>query len=60
MDRMNSSNRTANLGFKQCVGKSCTKQGVIELRIRFINKTGWFCESCKKELETHELVMPSK
>ena len=31
---------------KNCVGRNCEKIGTIILKLRFLNKTGIFCEVC--------------
>jgi hypothetical protein len=36
--------------YKQCAGKDCSRQGSHCLRIHFINKHGWFCDSCRNLL----------
>jgi hypothetical protein len=43
--------------FKPCAGKGCNNLGVHRLSIIYINKTGLFCETCKKELERCGLVI---
>ncbi len=46
--------------FKICVGKGCNNVGLHSLSIIYINKTGLFCETCKKELEKCGLVFLGK
>ena len=33
-----------------CAGNGCAKLGTEPFEIIYLNKTGWFCESCKKDL----------
>lgn len=37
-------------GYKQCVGKACQNEGKIALTIQYLNKIGYFCESCSEDL----------
>jgi hypothetical protein len=43
---MNSNTCSAKQEYKTCAGKGCSENGHHYLKIRFINKYGWFCESC--------------
>jgi hypothetical protein len=54
---MNSTNQYAIQEYKQCAGKGCPKQGIRHLKIRYINKFGWFCDSCKTNLMAENLVI---
>ncbi len=45
---MNSSINNTDQQYKQCAGKNCFRDGKYELKILFINKTGYFCEPCSK------------
>lgn len=47
-------------GYKICAGKGCNNIGNHVLSIIYINKSGLFCETCKKELEKCGLVLLSK
>ena len=42
--------------YKQCAGKDCPELGVHYLRIRFIKKCGWFCDSCRNTLLDDKLA----
>jgi hypothetical protein len=43
--------------FKQfCVGRGCNKKGVRQLVIKFVHKTGWFCDTCAADLVRLGLV----
>lgn len=37
-------------GYKECAGKGCQNNGIIILTVLYINKRGYFCESCAKDL----------
>ena len=39
-----------------CAGKGCSYNASYLLKIRYINKSGWFCESCKAVLENNGLI----
>jgi hypothetical protein len=41
---------------KQCAGRNCSKSGINPLNIIYINKIGWFCDDCKKDLLDLKLV----
>jgi hypothetical protein len=51
-----SNNKNATLGYKSCAGKNCKKKGIHYLRIRFVKKFGWFCDSCKDFLIEDKLI----
>jgi hypothetical protein len=42
--------------YKYCAGKGCTKEGIHSLRIKYIKKQGWFCDSCRDALVDDELT----
>lgn len=42
--------------YKPCAGKGCKKRGTHYLKIRFLKKFGWFCDSCKEFLIQNKLV----
>ena len=53
------SNNTSDNGvqeYKVCAGKGCNNIGIHNLMIIYINKRGYFCNSCKIELEKLCLV----
>lgn len=37
--------------FSVCAGRSCNNKGIHPIRIIYINKTGFFCDNCKKDIE---------
>lgn len=45
---MNSIINSTDQQYKQCAGKNCVREGKYELKILYINKTGYFCECCSK------------
>lgn len=45
---------------KLCAGNGCGREGIHQLTIIFLNKVGWFCDSCKNELVTAGLVVENK
>jgi hypothetical protein len=42
-----------------CAGLNCINQGFHRLKIRYIDKYGTFCNSCKTDLEQSGLVCES-
>ena len=46
----------ANKEYNPCAGKSCDAYGKYQLKILYINKTGWFCDSCAQTLKKLKLV----
>ena len=53
---MNSNNLNASEEFKRfCAGKGCDKRAVKQMVIKFVHKTGWFCDSCAAELTELDL-----
>jgi hypothetical protein len=40
----------------KCAGKGCDNIGNILLKIKFINKLGYFCSSCADDLLHYELA----
>ena len=41
---------------QECAGKDCRNRGIHLLKVRFLNKSGLFCDSCKNDLVSHDLV----
>jgi hypothetical protein len=39
-----------------CAGKRCPNKGTFQLTIIYLNRKGWFCNSCKQELTKDGLV----
>jgi hypothetical protein len=42
--------------FKICAGKECNNEATIKLKIRYIKRVGYFCESCHTELKNLDLI----
>ena len=36
--------------YKKCYGLHCNKIAKRRLRILYINKSGWFCDDCSRDL----------
>jgi hypothetical protein len=36
--------------YKDCAGKDCKRKGMTLLRIKYLQKTGYFCNFCTSEL----------
>jgi hypothetical protein len=57
---MNSTSNNASLEYKNCAGKGCDRVGRTILKIRYLNKTGLFCEYCVNELIAADLATKVK
>ncbi len=42
--------------YKECFGRRCTNAGTNNLKIKYIKKYGWFCNTCKQHLQKEDLV----
>jgi hypothetical protein len=42
---------------KICAGNGCSNEGKHPLTIIYLNKKGWFCDSCKYDLLIDGLVV---
>lgn len=42
--------------FKECAGKNCHNDAIVKLKVKFIRKIGFFCESCSLELKALDLI----
>ncbi|MBA2267167.1 MAG: hypothetical protein H0W19_02355 [Nitrosopumilus sp.] len=53
-----SSNITSKkvIPYNICAGKNCHGKGIYYLRIMYINKCGWLCETCRNDLELNGLI----
>lgn len=49
-------NNRASKGIVNCAGNGCKRKGKIYLRILFVNKSGWFCTFCERDLKEIGLV----
>jgi hypothetical protein len=46
-----------NLKYKNsCYGRNCYGVGTNQLKVLYINKIGWFCDTCTQTLKDLELV----
>lgn len=41
---------------RPCAGKKCRSQGTHYLEIKYLYKSGWFCDSCTEKLVTDGLL----
>jgi hypothetical protein len=42
--------------YDRCAGKNCHNIGIYSLRVVYLNRKGWFCDSCKDGLISAGLV----
>ena len=56
LDSINQHRKDVHQGYKECAGKKCQNVGIHSLNIRYVYKRGWFCDSCKANLVTENLV----
>jgi hypothetical protein len=54
---MNPIKQEASQEYKECAGKGCQNAGIHYLKIVFLNKRGWFCDSCKSSLIADNLCI---
>jgi hypothetical protein len=40
-----------------CAGQRCSKKGVHQLTIIYLNRKGWFCNTCKQDLVKEGLAL---
>jgi hypothetical protein len=57
---MNSTSDNGSLEYKKCAGKGCDRVGRTILKVRYINKTGFFCDCCVNDLITADLAIKVK
>lgn len=43
--------------YKDCAGKDCKRKGRTLLKINFLNKKGYFCDSCTADLLQSEIAV---
>jgi hypothetical protein len=53
---MDPSKNYSSLEYKECAGKYCENNGINRLRILYINKIGYFCDSCTHQLLALDIV----
>lgn len=39
-----------------CYGRNCYRVGTTRLKVLYINKIGWFCDTCAQTLKNLQLV----
>lgn len=54
---MNSSSNNVNIEYKKCAGKGCDRVGRTILKVRYLNKTGLFCDSCVNDLVAADIAI---
>ena len=54
---MNSNIHYNSEEYKQCAGKGCKEEGKTLLRINFLKKNGYFCDSCAEDLLQSEIAV---
>ena len=47
---MNSINNYDTLGYNLCAAKDCNNKGIHRLKIQYIKRIGFFCDSCASQL----------
>lgn len=57
---MNSSPNNVSIEYKKCAGKGCDRAGRTILKVRYLNKTGIFCDSCVNDLLATDIAMRVK
>jgi hypothetical protein len=57
---MNSPSNNASLEYKKCAGKGCDRTGRTILEVRYLNKIGFFCDRCTKDLIAADLALQVK
>jgi hypothetical protein len=54
---MNSTTENTVQDYKGCAGKDCQRAGINYLKVLYLNRKGWFCDSCKASLVADRLVI---
>ena len=57
---MNYNNINSEHQYNQCAGKDCNRIATQFLKIRYLNKSGNFCDKCKRELLDLGLIIENK
>ncbi len=57
-DQINTSSNVSYMTeeHKECFGRRCSNIGTNNLKIKYIKKYGWFCDSCKQYLQKEGLI----
>jgi hypothetical protein len=51
-----SSNNLKVNQINKCAVKNCKNRGIVEVKIRFLKKSGKFCYPCRDELKKQDLI----
>jgi hypothetical protein len=54
---MNSNIHYNSEEYKECAGRGCKEEGKTLLKIKYLQKNGYFCDFCKAELLQLELTV---
>jgi hypothetical protein len=54
---MNSTSNKVDLEYKRCAGKGCNRVERTILKVRYLNKTGLFCDCCVNDLVAADLAI---
>ena len=54
---MNSIELDVSARYKECAAKGCQNEGIHCLKVVFVNRIGWFCDSCKTSLIADNLCI---
>jgi hypothetical protein len=54
---MNSNIHYNSEQYKECAGRGCNRKGRTLLRINFLKKNGYFCDSCAADLMQSEIAV---
>jgi hypothetical protein len=54
---MNSNIHYNSEEYKQCAGKGCKEEAKTVLKIKYLQKIGYFCDFCKAELMRLDLAV---
>jgi hypothetical protein len=41
---------------RACAGNGCPNEGILQLTVIYLNRIGWFCNSCKDDLIKDGLI----
>ena len=54
---MNPSSNNVSIEYKKCAGRGCDRIGRTILKVRYLNKTGLFCDSCVNDLIAADIAI---
>jgi hypothetical protein len=55
--QMNSTSNNVSIEYRKCAGKGCDRVGRTILKVRYLNKTGLFCDSCVDDLVAADIAI---